>query len=861
MKKRFQECGTPRIAWQFNSLAHTVGFASILAQSMYDMLFMFKLDRSERDERRESQQLEFMWRSGGERILVSVPYGIDSLPAQFNFDTNWYPISQEELDSGATVDFIRYVQKVARSYATNHVYVLMGKDFCFRNAEIHFHSIENLMAAVEEYANTTSKTPVNIFYSSPNCYMKSLYESGRVWSSYSDGFVSNSESSERDTFQSGFFTSRASIKHEIRKATNYLETVKQLAVLSGELGRQKDPAVRRLRFLLSLAMQTKFVAGVSSQQVSTEFQQTLRQALVPVIGSIATTFNRMIGQAEGHKPEAGADEVRWNCWLVNGHDDSCRQSISNDTRIPSPAFILFADEQKQQEEIRIFNPLSRSAVQIIRLPVPAFDQTFIVMSWQGYDLQYQLLPIHPEFISLSSSASYSSASNAESAVDQSTAAHELVFKAILPAMGFTSFVIRKRLNDQQGRNPIPLLPAAEAADASISNEYFRINYDAVTGAMRSLKLLSMNQTITFANKWIEYESGDKSNHYALDGKMKSGRDLSEGAKLVRVVRGPVVQEIHVTISPLISHVIRVYRDREEIECDWIIRPSADASGKGKELFLRIQSEPLLSNYFMTDSNCKEPVKRSLNTFIRKDSSAAAPQDESDILASNLFPVNCFIAVQDGNLALAVMPDRPEAGTSISAGRIDLLVHRSTSAVPYGSLVPEPLSENSSFRGRHRIFLSRPARVTRQVVLASKAVLKAPIVFVRDKSSIPPKGESSGLESSCLASSKIPAEINILSLEPGNDGKALIRVENVDYYGSGNDVTFCLKDAFTCIKISKAQEMTLTATSDYLEAKRKQLKWKESEFDETSPVHTEVDASLEIKLRPGEIRTFILWLDE
>lgn len=62
---------------------------------------------------------------------------------------------------------------------------------------------------------------VNMFYSTPSCYLKSLYDSDATWPSKSDDFFPYA--SDPHSFWTGYFTSRPTIKRFERIGNHYLQ--------------------------------------------------------------------------------------------------------------------------------------------------------------------------------------------------------------------------------------------------------------------------------------------------------------------------------------------------------------------------------------------------------------------------------------------------------------------------------------------------------------------------------------------------------------------------------------------------------------------------------------------------------------
>ena len=101
-------------------------------------------------------------------------------------------------------DFIKAVEDQAQHYATNNIIMTMGSDFQYTNARVWYKNLDKLIKYVNALQNNGSK--IHTFYSTPSCYLKSLNEAGKIWTSKSDDFFPYA--SDPHAFWTGYFTSR-----------------------------------------------------------------------------------------------------------------------------------------------------------------------------------------------------------------------------------------------------------------------------------------------------------------------------------------------------------------------------------------------------------------------------------------------------------------------------------------------------------------------------------------------------------------------------------------------------------------------------------------------------------------------------
>jgi lysosomal alpha-mannosidase len=67
---------------------------------------------------------------------------------------------------------------------------------------------------------------VNVFYSTPSCYLYALNKAGRTWTSKTDDFFPYAH--QPHAYWTGYFTSRPALKFYERYSNNILQVTRQL---------------------------------------------------------------------------------------------------------------------------------------------------------------------------------------------------------------------------------------------------------------------------------------------------------------------------------------------------------------------------------------------------------------------------------------------------------------------------------------------------------------------------------------------------------------------------------------------------------------------------------------------------------
>ena len=107
--------------------------------------------------------------------------------------------------------------------------IVTGEDFNYANANMWFKNMDKLK---NYFNNNHDNYGINILYSTPSCYLKSLHDDKSVtWSVKTDDFMPYA--SDPHAYWSGYFSSRAALKGMIRQSNSLLQACKQVHALYG----------------------------------------------------------------------------------------------------------------------------------------------------------------------------------------------------------------------------------------------------------------------------------------------------------------------------------------------------------------------------------------------------------------------------------------------------------------------------------------------------------------------------------------------------------------------------------------------------------------------------------------------------
>lgn len=107
---------------------------------------------------------------------------------------------------------------------------------------------------------------MNVFYSTPSCYLYALNKVNRTWSSKSDDFFPHSH--HPHGFWTGYFTSRPALKRFERYANNILQVTRQLNAFSNSQLRNE---IFNLSEAMGIAQHHDAVSGTEKQHVACDY--------------------------------------------------------------------------------------------------------------------------------------------------------------------------------------------------------------------------------------------------------------------------------------------------------------------------------------------------------------------------------------------------------------------------------------------------------------------------------------------------------------------------------------------------------------------------------------------------------------
>jgi lysosomal alpha-mannosidase len=823
----FGDCARPKIGWQIDPFGHSREQASLEAQMGYDGLFFGRADYQDIDNRTKTKNMETIWKASANLDQQSwlftgvLPNGY-SPPGSFCYDAfcSDPPIMDDPRLHDFNVpervqSFIQAANNEANNFATNHIIMTMGSDFQYENANEWFKNMDKLIKYVN--AQQSNGSNVNVFYSTPSCYLYALNKVGRKWSSKTDDFFPYAH--HPHGFWTGYFTSRPAFKRYERYSNNILQVTRQLNALS-------NSQLRNTIFVLSEAMGVSqhhdAVSGTEKQEVVFDYAQRLSVGIDNAISVISQSYSKLL-PLSAQSPPAPAQFL---CQVTN---------ISECVPIQDQARFT----------VTLWNPTVHPVIYHYRVPV---TKAYTVRDSSGQPILAELLPVSDPTKKIPGR--------------NGTATNQLVFRASLPALGFSTYFFEVKPGEEQEE---PKVKITENDECILLNQNLRVEIDA-QGNLQHIVNLVKGFDITFSNQgfyWYQSFPGNNSKSEFQASGAYIFRPLTQIAqpvsatRTITCIKAETVQKAIIVFNDWASQEISLYDDGQYVEVEWTVGPIPIGDNIGKEIIVRYDTNIQSQAKFYTDANGREVLERTRNYRPTWNYTVAEP------VSGNYYPVNSRIYIKEANRQLTVLTDRSEGGSSITDGSIEIMVHRrilNDDALGVGEALSETaFGTGLVVRGRHFLIAETPAASALLHRVGSQRLFMNPLATYALIQQTYADYSAAYRQTWSSLTAQLPLNLHLLTLDQLDAKNYLVRVEH--YFELNEDanysqpITFDLQSIFQSIgTINNTVELTLGANLPLANLKR--LEWNTD--DESSRMDVPKERSLQdtnITLKPMQIRTF------
>ncbi|KAI6671517.1 hypothetical protein NL676_006402 [Syzygium grande] len=877
IKSQFNK--VPRVGWQIDPFGHSAVQAYLLgAEVGFDSLHFARIDYQDRAKRKNDKSLEVIWRGSktfgsSSQIFTNVFPDHYGPPEGFKFEVSddFEPVQDNTLlyDYNVEIrvnDFISAAMTQANVTRTNHIMWTMGEDFTYQYAESWFKQMDKFI----HYVNKDGR--VNAFYSTPSIYVDAKNAENISWPLKTDDYLPYAD--REDAYWTGFFTSRPALKGYARMLSGYYLAARQLKFLAGR--RSSGPSTYRLGDALGLVQHHDALTGTAKQHTTNDYVKRLAIGASEAEAVIDNALSCLVSKKPGG--QCSSPTLNFSqCQLLNISFCPATEEDIPDGK----SLVMLA-----------YNSLGWNRTDIIRIPVT--DSNFVVRDSSGYTVQAQFVDLDNVTINLRNFHVKAYLGLSPNQVPK----YWLLFQVSLPPLGWNTYFISKAATEGKTKTSfVSTLGNPQNEMIEVGPGDLKMLFSSTSGQLVRMFNTKTGVDVPVQQTYLYYASsvGDADNPQASGAyifRPDGARPTIVSRKVpLKVVRGPLVDEVHQKFSSWIYQVTRLHKDKEHAVVEFTIGPIPTDDGVGKEVITQMTANMATEKTFYTDSNGRDFIKRVRD--YRPDWSLTVTEP----VAGNYYPINLAIFITDNKTEFSVLVDRAAGGASIKDGQIELMLHRRILKDDSRG-VGEPLDEmvcisNSTckgltVRGHYYIGINKPGtgarwrRTTGQEVYSPLVLAFAHEVGIECISflwsMLKPSSEQKTMTVQKMedwtashvtavttmdSSYSLPQNVALITLQELDDGSALLRLAHL--YEPGEDAEYStlakveLKMMFAGRTIKEVKEMSLSANQEKSEMKRMTWKVKGEVASEPMPLRGgPVDVSdLVVELGPMEIRTFLL----
>ncbi|CAF1383060.1 unnamed protein product [Adineta steineri] len=827
---QFGDCARPKIGWQIDPFGHSREVASLFAQMGFDGLFFGRIDFQDRVKRIETRTLEMIWKGSANLDRQSwlftgvLPTGYGA-PPTFCYDMMCSdpPIIDDENVEDYNIPervaaFLVAANVEAEIYTTNHVIMTMGSDFQNQNAYMNFKNLDKLIHYVNlQQANGSN---VNVFYSTPSCYLYALNKAEKEWTTKTDDFFPYA--SVPFAYWTGYFTSRPALKRYERYANNILQVIRQLDGFS-----QNNQ--RNITFVLSeamgLAQHHDAVSGTEKQHVANDYAQRLSEGIDRSMEVINDAYAKLLPK-EGQTTSIP-------------HQFLC--SYSNISE-------CLPIEGQKQFTLTLWNPTIHPVTIYPRVPV---TQQYLIRDPVGNLISAEYLPIPDTTKNIPGRTS--------------TAQYQHIFQASLPALGYNTYYFEAKTNTKEFEHKKVTTTQNQAC--ILQNQHLRVVFDD-QGDLQTIVNLEKNLTVSFTHQglyWYTSFPGYKelpgihaSGAYVFQPFFSTAVPIS-ARRSINCTKTDTVQKASIVFNEWASQEISLFNGSLQIELEWTVGPIPVDDDIGKEIIILYDTNIESGSTYYTDANGREVLQRI------RDYRPTWHYVVDEPVSGNYYPINSRIWIRDHDRQLTILTDRSEGGGSMRDGSIEIMLHRRI-LHDDGFGVGEPLNETAYGKGlvvtgKHILLVDRPEDSALLHRVGAQQFFMQPLAtYSLPNTSSYTNYSNTYRQSWSALSDAMPLNVHLLTFEQLSPKQYLVRVEH--YFELNEDKTYSqpatidLQMLFKSIgTIGEMNELILTANLPVSELHRLDWMTKDQESSHANTFHQNSLNATIINLNPMQIRTF------
>ncbi|KAJ7944151.1 Alpha-mannosidase [Quillaja saponaria] len=850
IKEQFNKI--PRAGWQIDPFGHSAVQAYLLGAELgFDSVHFARIDYQDRAKRKGDKTLEVVWRGsktfGSSSQIFTNAFPVHySPPPGFHFEVNddFVPVQDNPLLYDYNVeqrvnDFISAAMTQANVTRTNHIMWTMGDDFQYQYAESWFKQMDKLI----HYVNKDGT--VNALYSTPSIYTNEKNAANQAWPLKTDDYFPYADS--QNAYWTGYFTSRPGLKRYVRLLSGYYMAARQLEVLAGK--ESTGHQTFGLGDALGIAQHHDAVTGTAKQHTTDDYAKRLAIGASEAEAVVSSSLACLAKTKSGDRCSEPASTFV-QCQLLN--ISFCPPT---EEAIPEGKSLV----------IVVYNPLGWNRSDVIRVPVN--DANLVVKDSSGNTLEAQYVGMDNVTGKLRNF--YVNAYIGQS--PKQVPKYWLLFQVSIPPLGWNTFFISKAVaKGKRQKAYLSHVNSQQNDTIEIGQGNLKMSFSSISGQLKRISNARTGVDVPIQQSYLWYGSsegdsdGQASGAYIFRPNGSPATVVSRSVPL-KVVRGPLVDEVHQQFSSWIYQVTRLYRDKEHAEVEYTIGPIPTEDGVGKEVVTRLTANMATNKVFYTDANGRDFLKRVRD--YREDWSLSVTQP----VAGNYYPINLGIYTTDKNSEFSVLVDRATGGASIEDGELELMLHRRMlfdDGKGVGEALDETVcSQNSceglTVRGNYYVSINqlgagaRWRRTTGQEIYSPFLLAFTHEKFEDWTASHLTRGTTVDPNYS------LPLNVALITLQELDDGNVLLRLAHL--YEASEDAEYSmlakveLKKLFVGKTIKEVKEVSLSTNQE--KSKMKRMKWKVEGDNGEEPIVVRGgpvnNSTLVLELGPLEIRTLLL----
>ncbi|CAI9110953.1 OLC1v1011064C1 [Oldenlandia corymbosa var. corymbosa] len=848
IKSQFNK--TPRAGWQIDPFGHSAVQAYLLGFDLgFDSIHFARIDYQDRRIRLQNKTLEVVWRGsrtfgGSNQIFTNAFPRHYSPPDGFEFevDGDFVPVQDDPLLFDYNVaqrveDFVTAALIQANVTRTNHIMWTMGDDFQYQYAESWFKQMDKLI----HYVNKDGR--VNALYSTPSLYTDAKYSSNVSWPLKSDDYFPYADNT--DAYWTGYFTSRPAFKRYVRMLSGYYLAARQLEFLSARNSTGLN--TYSLGDALGIAQHHDAVSGTAKQHTTDDYAKRLAIGESEVVTVVNTALSCLVTSQSSNQCSSPGLPLS-QCQLLN--ISYCPPTEGD---IPAGKSLV----------VVVYNPLGWNRTDIIKIPVN--DTNLVTRDSEGNTVETQFVELDNITDSLRSFYV-----EAYTGISPKTAPrYWIFFQVSVPALGWnTYFISNASQKGNSGSTYVPEVNFAMNETITVGPGNLKLSFSSTSGQLVRMFNSRTRVDIPVQQSYLWYGSspGDidpQSSGAYIFRPNGSPPTFASRSVTMKVIRGPLFDEVHQTFGSWIYQVVRVYKEKEHAEFEYTIGEIPLDDGVGKEVITRFVADMATNKTFYTDSNGRDFLKRV------RDYRPDWPLQVTQPVAGNYYPINLGIYTTDNQSEFSVLVDRAAGGSSISDGQIELMLHRRI-LFDDGRGVGEALDERVcagatcqglTVRGNYYASINQVGAGARWRRTAGQEIYSPLVVAYTQENSGEWKASYKKKGTAMDPNYSLPPNVAMITLQVLNDGSVLIRLAHL--YEAGEDAEYSvlakvdIRSMFSGKRIKSIKEMSLSANQ--LRSEMKTKVWKvEGDGENTDPpIRGGPLSSYIVELGPMEIRTFVL----